>query len=119
MDIFIFVFRNFIWPPLLTCIVEIPIIYFGLKLKSIPMTAAVNVLTNLLFSSVFVFLEFKFPAALWWYTAAAEIFVIPISEALLYNMVVERPAKCFIFSYIANGCSFGIGLISVVIKSMF
>ena len=111
-----FVFRNFIWPPLLTCIVEIPIIYFGLKLKNIPMIAAVNVLTNVLFSSIFVFLEFKALPFLWWYTALMEIFVIPISEALLYNMIVERRGKCFVLSYIANACSFGVGMIPVIVK---
>lgn len=110
-ELIYFTVNYFIWPPLLTVLIETPIIFVALKLKNIPMIAAVNVLTNVVFSFVYVLFELKMPGYLYIYVILSEAFVIPVSEALLYNMIVKKTKKCFICSYLANICSFGIGLI--------
>lgn len=111
----------FILPPALTCLIEIPIVYFALKLKNCLFIGAVNVATNLTLQFLAIAVQYAFPGGRALFIIIMEIAVIPVAEALLYSFLSERTGKCFLVSYIANAASFTVGLLIGLtpIRSLF
>lgn len=77
---------------------------WGLRGKDLLLCALVNLLTN----PAVVLLHLLFPAP--WVTAGAELAAVA-AEALYYRRYGERIRRPWLFSLVANGCSFGLGLI--------
>lgn len=115
-----FILLNFLLPPVLTCLIETPIVYAVLKLKNILYIICVNVLTNLPFITVEMLLVNYVPDSktiVLIYIAMMEAFVIPLSEALLFCLLKDEKKKCFMVSYLANASSFLAGLLlSAIIR---
>ena len=77
---------------------------WGLRGRDLLLCALVNLLTN----PAVVLLHLLFPAP--WVTAALELAAVAV-EALYYRRYGEHIRRPWVFSLLANGASFGLGLL--------
>lgn len=77
---------------------------WGLRGRDLLLCALVNLLTN----PAVVLLHLLFPSP--WVTAVLELAAVAV-EALYYRRYGERVRRPWVFSLIANGASFGLGLL--------
>ncbi len=93
--------------PILTCILEVPIIRAFRIVRDNKYIIAVNVLTNLILNVVSMLLQ---DDAAW--ILFMELLAIPLSEAFLYKQISKKGWKQIIpVSYLANAVSWGIGYV--------
>lgn len=98
--------------PLLTCIIETPIIYSFKITKNIKYIIAVNLLTNYVLNLVGGVLYTKALTGYYVWVAVCEACVIPLSEAWLFSKISDKGKGKIIFaSYVANVSSFLMGLL--------
>ncbi len=101
-----------LFAPLLTCIIELPIIRAFKITRSNIYIIAVNVMTNLILNVVSIILGMYFNVARIPWIVVCEVFLIPVCESELYNAISEAGRKKVYFAtYIANAASYFIGLV--------
>lgn len=89
----------------LTLVFELAVaLCWGLRRRDLLLCVLVNVMTN----PAVVLLHFMFPAPL--VTALLELGAVG-AEGFCYRRFGERVRRPWLFSLVANGCSFGLGLI--------
>ncbi len=102
-------------PPVLTCLVETPIVKKLLRFENILYICAVNILTNVTLNVLSFVIFLKIPSVYYLFLAVSEALLIPISEAALFMLISDKKIKCIWVSYLANAASFLAGIITNVI----
>lgn len=101
--------------PILTCIFEIPVIKVFRVVKTISYIVATNILTNLVLNCgalLFSLYAGNTATAIW--NFSMELFIIPVSEALIYRLISDAKfAKIILVSYLANFLSWGLGYLLI------
>ncbi len=111
MDILLQSLLILLFAPLLTCIIELPIIRAFKITRSNIYIIAVNVMTNLILNTVSVVFGMYFQKARLPWVIICEALLIPVGESELYNVISDAGRKkVYIATYIANAVSFLIGL---------
>lgn len=99
--------------PVVTCLLEVPIVR-GFKVTSnVKYIILVNLLTNYVLNigAVLIYRWLGNTAYIVW-NAGFEALLIPLSEAFLYKQISDRkPGYIILISYLANAVSFGAGLL--------
>lgn len=106
-----FILLNLMLPPLMTCLIETPIIRKMLRIDSILYIVCVNLVTNIPFVLTELTISYFNGNAAMIFVGVMEVAVIPISEALLFYQLKKDMKKCLIGSYISNAVSFSAGMV--------
>lgn len=97
--------------PMLTCLVETPIVKKLLHFDNILFICAVNVLTNVALNVICYAIIWWMPSVYYLFLAVSEALLIPISEAALFMLATDKKRRCIWVSYLANAASFSFGMI--------
>lgn len=105
--------------PILTCLVETPIVKKLLHFDNILYICAVNVLTNVILNLCCYAVVWLRPSDYYLFLVISEALLIPISEAALFMLVSDMKKRCLRVSYLANAASFSAGMImNVILKAI-
>ena len=98
--------------PLLTCLIETPIIRAFKITKNTKYIIAVNLLTNYTLNLIGIFINTGSKSAYIVWVAICEAIAIPLTEAWLYSKISDSEKKKIVFaSYVANASSYLLGVI--------
>lgn len=105
---------------ILTVIIEFIALWFiGERKKGIlSYSILINLITNVPLNIFLYFYNYKSELMYWLIVLLLELLIFFI-EAILYKIVIKNTKKSFMYSFICNSYSFLIGLLILVLKTIF